>query len=237
MPPSGSSSRSRSAFTLIELLTVLAVLAILATISIGAVRGAKERASIAQARSELAALAAALEEFKRLYGDYPQLGEFSQAPATPTGVTAALPNGAGPGLSTAQAKLFNCLTGVFGPRAFTNADRINGPNLLPPQFADAVKYINGSLTNQYLVPVSNAPNPPTKTEQNVSLLDPWGHRYLYYYKNARNAAGWQAPGYVLYSAGRTLAANGTQTPPINPTTGLPLATQSAEMVDNIYANP
>jgi prepilin-type N-terminal cleavage/methylation domain-containing protein len=236
MPLSGSSSRHRSAFTLIELLTVIAVVAILATITITAVRGAKERAAIAQARGELASLAAALEEFKRLYGDYPQLGEFGQAPATPTGATAALPNGTGPGLSTAQAKLFNCLTGVFGPRSFSNADRINGPNLLPPQFADA-KHLNGTLTNNYLVPVSNAPNPPSKQEQNVSLVDPWGRRYLYYYKNARSAANWQAAGYVLYSAGRTLAANGTQTPPINPTTGLPLATQTAEMADNIYANP
>ena len=230
MPLSGPSSRHRSAFTLIELLTVIAVLAILTTISIGAVRGAKERASIAQARAELGSLATALEDFKRLYGDYPQLGGFSQAPATPSAPTT------GPGVSTAQAKLFNCLTGVLGPTKFANGDRINGPNLLPPQFADS-KYINGTLTNQYLVPVSNAPNPPSKQEQNVCLVDPWGHRYLYYYKNAGRAAQWQAAGYVLYSAGRTLAANGTQTPPINPATGLPLATQSAEMADNIYANP
>lgn len=224
-------------FTLIEVLTAIAVVAILTSISIGAVRGAKERANIARARSDLAALVTALEEFKRLYGDYPQTGEFAQAPATPTGATAVLPNGSGPGLNTAQAKFFNCLTGVFGPRAFTNSDRLSGPNLLPPQFADANKYINGTLTNQFLVPVSNAPNPPSKVEQNVSLLDPWGHRYLYYYKNARNPNQWQATGYVLYSAGRTLAVNGTQTPPITINTGLMLATQSAEMADNIYANP
>ena len=42
---------------------------------------------------------------------------------------------------------------------------------------------------------------------------------------------------MLYSAGRTLAANGTQTAPINLTTGLLLPTQTAEMADNIYANP
>jgi prepilin-type N-terminal cleavage/methylation domain-containing protein len=230
--------RDRAAgFTLIELLTAIAVLAILMTIGIGSVRGARERANIARARSDLAALATALEEFKRIYGDYPQLGEFTQAPATPTGATPTLPNGTGPGLTTAQAKLFNCLTGVFGARSFSNSDRLNGPNLLPPQFADANKYINGTLTNQYLVPVSNAPNPPSKQEQNVSLLDPWGRRYLYYYKNARNPNQWQAPSYVLFSAGRLVAANGTQTPPITVTTGLLLATQTAEMADNIYANP
>ncbi|MDO8542869.1 MAG: prepilin-type N-terminal cleavage/methylation domain-containing protein [Opitutaceae bacterium] len=223
------------AFTLVELLTSMAVLAILATITIGAVRGVKERASIAQARADLAALSTALEEFKRHFGDYPQLGEFGQAPATPTGVSATMPNGSGPGINTVPAKLFNCLTGVFGARAFGNADRVNGPNFLPPQLA-ARNRINGNLTTSYLVPVSNVPNPPSKTEQNVSLLDPWGRRYLYYYKNARNPNNWQATGYVLFSAGSRVAANGTQTPPINVQTGIFLPTQTPEMVDNIYSH-
>lgn len=244
MSPARPSRRCRSVlvrfpgcgFTLVELLTSIAVIAILGTFAIGAVRGAKERGNIARARADLAAFSTALEEFKRIYGDYPQTGEFTQAPVTPTGVTATLPNGVGPGLNTAQAKLFNALTGVFGARAFSTADRLNGPNLLPPQFADAKKYINGTLTAQFLVPVSNAPNPPTKVEQNVSILDPWGRRYVYYYKNARNPNAWQATGYVLYSAGRVVAASGTQTPSITVTSGLMLATQTAEMSDNIYAN-
>jgi prepilin-type N-terminal cleavage/methylation domain-containing protein len=221
------------AFTLLELLAVIAVLAILATFTVGAIRGAGERANMARARAQLAALAAALEEFKRLYGDYPQTGEFPQAAATPTGVSATMPNGVGPGFNFAQAKLFNALTGVYGARGFGNADRLNGPNLL-----EVAKFtVNGTLMNNFLVPVSNAPNPPSKPEQNVTLLDPWGRRYLYYYKNARMPNAWQASGYVLYSAGRVVAANGTQTPPIAVTTGLMLATQTAEMADNIYANP
>lgn len=229
-------SRRTSAFTLVELLSAIAIVALLAAIAFGAVRGARERANIARARADLAALAAALEEFKRLYGDYPQLGEFGQAPVTPTGHSTTLPNGAGPGFPTAQAKLFNCLTGVFGPRGFTNSDRLNGPNFLPPQLTDE-RHINGTLTNAFLVPASNAPNPPAKPEQNASLVDPWGRRYLYYYKNARTPAAWQASGYILYSAGPTVAANGTQTPPLAPATGLMLATQTAEMADNLYATP
>jgi len=222
-----SAAAHAGAFTLLELLTVIAVTAILAAFAIGAIRGANERANIARARSELAALATALEEFKRLYGDYPQTGEFTQASATPTLETT------GPGVQTAQAKLFNALTGVFGPRGFANADRLNGPN-----FLDIAKLrVNGSLTNQFLVPVTNAPNPPAKPEQNACLMDPWGRRYLYYYKNARNPNQWQVPGYVLFSAGRTVAANGAQTPPLTVTTGLMLTTQTAEMADNLYATP
>ena len=220
------------AFTLLELLAVIAVLALLGTFTMGAIRSTRERANVAQAKAQLAALATALEEFKRLYGDYPQTGEFQQAAATPTGITATQPNGSPPG-NVAQMKLFNALTGVYGARGFGNADRLNGPNLL-----EVGKFtLNGSLMNNFLVPVSNAPNPPSKPEQNVSLLDPWGRRYLYYYKNARMPNAWQATGYVLYSAGRVVAANGTQTPPIAVTTGLMLATQTAEMADNIYANP
>jgi prepilin-type N-terminal cleavage/methylation domain-containing protein len=214
-------------FTLLEVLTVIAIIAILATLTVGAVRGAKERANFAKARSELSALATALEQFKVLYGDYPQTGEFGQASATPTAITT------GPGINSAQAKLFNCLTGVFGARAFANNNRLAGPNLL-----EVGKFtVNGTLTNQFLMPVSNTPNPPSKPEMNACLLDPWGRRYLYYYKNARTPVAWQATGYVLYSAGPTVAVNGTQTPPITVTSGLMLATQTAEMADNIYANP
>ncbi len=217
----------RPGFTLIELLSAIAVVAILMAISIGAVQGAREQAYIARARGELSALATALEEYKRLYGDYPQTGGLTQASATPTLVTT------GPGINTAQAALFNCLTGVFGPNGFNPVNRLNGPNLI-----EVGKFtINGTLTTQFLVPTSNAPNPPTKREQNACLLDPWGRRYLYYYKNPRSPNNWQSPGYVLYSAGATVATNGGQTPPITVTTGLMLATQSAEMADNLYANP
>ncbi len=214
-------------FTLLEVLTSIAVIAILVTISIGAIRGVVERSKIARTRGELAALVTALEQFRRLYGDYPQTGGLAQASATPSSDTT------GPGVSTAQAKLFNCLTGVFGARDLTN--RLAGPNLL-----EVGRFATNPLVlpNQFGTLISNAPNPPTKSEINACLIDPWGRRYLYYYKNPRDPNSWQATGFVLYSAGPRVAANGSQTPPLNPTTGLMLATQSAEMADNVYAtNP
>ena len=222
LPVRGCREAAAGGFTLLELLTVIAVVAILATLAIGAIRGAKQRGMIARTRGELAALSSALEQFKALHGDYPQTGGFSQAPATPTAT------GTGPGTSTAQAKLFNALTGALGAKM----GALSGANLIEvSRFT-----VNGTLTNQFLIPVSNGRTAPTKVEQNACLVDPWGRRYSYYYKSSNNPAGWQATGYVLYSPGEKVAANGTQTAPLNPTSGLLLATQTAEMLDNIYAN-
>jgi prepilin-type N-terminal cleavage/methylation domain-containing protein len=221
--PLAQRRRGRPGFTLLELLTVLAVIAILGAITLTAIHGVRQRVNIARAKAELAALATALEEFRRHHGDYPQLGEYSQAPVTPAGANI------GPGLATAQAKLFNCLTGLFGAREFGSPTRLNGPN-----FLDAGRFsLNGTLTNRFHVPASPQ---SAAVEENIALLDPWGRRYLYYYKDARNPAQWQAPGYVLYSAGARIGANGDQTP-LAPHTGLFPALPTPGMADNIYANP
>jgi prepilin-type N-terminal cleavage/methylation domain-containing protein len=219
---SASRAPTSRAFSLIELLTVMAVMAILGGIAVGAIKGAKQRASLARARGELAALGTALEEYKRVYGDYPQLFDVAQAALTPTTTTN------GPGFNTAQSKLFNCLTGVFGPRGFTNPDRVNGPN-----FLDVGKFtVNGTVANTFLVPTIPSPGqPPVKIEQNLGLLDPWGRYYVYYYKSTRNAALWQAPSYILYSVG----PDGAHTAPAN--TGIWSAAQLAATnnADNVYA--
>ncbi|HWL14696.1 MAG TPA: type II secretion system protein GspG [Opitutus sp.] len=72
MRASSLSVPSRRAFTLIELLAVLAIVAILAAILIGAGRGAAEAGRRGRAKAELAAIAAALESYKRELGDYPR---------------------------------------------------------------------------------------------------------------------------------------------------------------------
>ncbi|MEY2880829.1 MAG: hypothetical protein RLZZ15_3209 [Verrucomicrobiota bacterium] len=230
MSPPRPESR-HAAFTLVELLTVAALVALLAGIAVGALRGGKGRAAQARARSELAALTNALEEFKRHYGDYPQLGDFASignlTPANTTG---------GPGTGTSQAKLFNCLTGVFGPRGFTAADRVNGPSLL-----DVGRFVvnPAQLAATFQVPVvPGAGQAPVKTEQNAGLLDPWGRYYVYYYKSARAPGNWQAPAYVLYSAGPPLPPPlATTTPaPIATNTGLPVAV-SANTAGYLFATP
>ncbi len=77
---------------------MLAILGVLAGIVIGVGRLAGERGRIARAKAELAALAAALDDYKRLHGDYPQ----------------AAPDNT-PGGETAGRALYAALNGQRGP--------------------------------------------------------------------------------------------------------------------------
>lgn len=71
--PRSSVLRARSsAFTLLELLAVIAIIAVLTSIVIRVGRRASEAGKVARAKAELAALSAALEGYRRQYGDYPR---------------------------------------------------------------------------------------------------------------------------------------------------------------------
>lgn len=67
-----SSSRPQRAFTLLELLAVITIIALLASMVIGVGRRANEAGRVARAKTELALLAAALADYQRIHGDYPQ---------------------------------------------------------------------------------------------------------------------------------------------------------------------
>src|SRR4051812_15204943 len=77
LAPAGANPQ-RAAFTLLEVLAVVALMAILSAIVFGLGRRALETGRAARARAELAVIAAALESYKRAYGDYPRTGDPAQ---------------------------------------------------------------------------------------------------------------------------------------------------------------
>lgn len=70
--------KTKSGFTIVELLIVIVVIAILAAISIVAYNGMQARSRDAKRSSDVANITKALESYKAIYGVYPQ--------ETPTGV-------------------------------------------------------------------------------------------------------------------------------------------------------
>lgn len=219
---SGGGSLSEGAFTLIELLLVTAIIVTLAAFAVGGIFGAKQRAAVARSKAELSLIAQALEDYKRHYGDYPQTGSAAQAAAVV---------GATIGATQAQALLFNALTGVYAPTNFTA--RVNGPTLIEVSKFSLEQPLTAAQLTTFAVATGS---PPTKPVVANSFIDPWGNRYLYYYKRAAPAgvaSPWQAPSYVLYSAG----PDGLQSPP-NVNTGIYTGTTQTTVTnaDNLYAD-
>jgi prepilin-type N-terminal cleavage/methylation domain-containing protein len=203
-----SDSRVRlAAFTLIELLTVIAIIGILAAITFGVSKGVTERAAISTAKGELAALAAALENYKRQYGDYPQTGGTAPAVVNPTAVITT---------ASAQSLFFNALAGKFGPK------------LAPLQ--NSKTFVEFAKFN---LETANFPVQTNTTDVANAFLDPWGRRYVYRYRDTASPATWTAPSYVLFSVGPDgLTKNVTSDP--SPAGVVDYA--DVNNADNIYAN-
>lgn len=193
------------AFTLIELLTVIAIIGILAGITFGIAKGVQEKSAISNARTELATIATALDAYKRQYGDYPQTGAATQAAPDPTtAITTA----------AAQAKFFNALAGKLGPRMTA----MNGKIFL--------------TLAQHSLETTNLPDSTNDTEVANALLDPWGRRYYYYYKDHTAVNNWSQPSYILFSGG----PDGVSGVTVNAGTGVENTTAADKAADNIYAN-
>lgn len=213
--PRAYPARRCPAFTLLEVLSAIAVIALLFALSIGIVRGARQRTALARTKSELSLLAVALETYKRHYGDYPQSGPSAANSQRITGTS-------GPGLGAAQAVLFNALTGAVAP----DGTAVNGPMCVEISKLGLELDIN---PGQFAVPLGT---PPVKPRVNNAFVDAWGNRYLYFYRRS-NAVPWDAPGYVLFSAGPDGAAS---TLP-NARGVFSGATQSSgDNADNLYAD-
>lgn len=83
VPPASISPGAHNAhggFTLIELLVVLAILAVLASLILGIAGHVQQSAAVRRTGAELAALTAALENYRADQGDYPTNGNAGLGP-------------------------------------------------------------------------------------------------------------------------------------------------------------
>lgn len=206
-------SSPQRAFTLLELLAVIAIIALLTGIVIGVGRRASESGKIARAKAELAVISAALESYKRQYGDYPQAGATNFALPT-----TELNEG------HANVRLYNALTGYYGPRLNELAPRGRA-------FIELARFSTETAAAGMATALS------TGSERNA-LLDPWGNRYVYYYRSNAGANAWQNPSYVLYSVGPDGArADATEVScHAAPTNAGIVDFDDPRNADNIYAN-
>ncbi len=235
----------RSAFTLIELLTVVAVIAILAGIAFGVLRGVGQQAKVNRATAELASLTTSLEAYKKYFGDYPWVVTGNE-----TAPHQINPNADGftPTANDRAYHLFRALGGRLAPKR--TAPAINNAGIVQRQIdRDGTMvdkytrpFIDFSLFTLERVTEGTAPagslilpepttDPTTDDPDFVNaLLDPWGNRYLYYYRNLTSPNAWKSGSYVFYSAG----PDGEASPPsTNGTLPDPVGIDA----DNIYATP
>jgi general secretion pathway protein G len=202
---------SARAFTLIELLTVISIIAILSAISLNVVKGVKERASVGQAKAELAALSQALEMYKLQYGDYPQTGMTADTVTVPA---------TSPTSAKVQYRFFNALAGKYGP---TLASITSGKC-----FVELARFA------LYSTAAADMPAPTGNTPVSNAFLDPWGQTYIYYYKTV-GGTSWTSPSYVLFSVGPDGVKADTDISPAG-VVNYDAATMDPKNLDNIYAN-
>lgn len=106
---------ARDAFTLIELLVVITIIAILAGLTLSFMGYVNRKGAEARARTEVAALSAAIDAFKLEFGKYP---------ASPTTLYAELTGGSGATINTNKKVFFEPTPGMV-----TNVT--NGPFIDP----------------------------------------------------------------------------------------------------------
>lgn len=141
----------RAAFTLIELLTVITIIAILMGLLFPAIAIVKEQARKAQAKADVAGIAAAVKQYYTEYGKYP-IG------SQPSGQDTLF------GDKVSNKELFNILRNIYSG---------TGANYNPR----GIVFFEGRMASNAESPRAGFVPSDAKTGSPGSFVDPWGQEY------------------------------------------------------------
>lgn len=187
------------AFTLIELLTVIAIIGVLAGITFGAASAISRKAKVDKAKVEMATIAQALEAYKQAYGDYPYISTNDKNPK-------ALAKPTVPDPDDRAYQFLRALLGRLDPKgnAFkntSNAEKYRKATLDSTRFALERTATSDAPSSWEILPEFVASNSSNDKDFANALVDPWGNRYVYLYKEKSAVNDWKQPSFVLMSAG------------------------------------
>jgi len=177
-------SYSHRGFTLVEVLTVVAIIVILMGLTLGISGFVQDKAARARAEGEIAAMEAALEQFRIDNGGYPFTdpnGENHLSATNPNDVADTMHEGSAPPLAdmrSASELLFRALYGVDENGDIVGKTYFN----FPPSMLEGVD--------------GDDFNPADVT----AILDPWGNPYGYYVPHSLDQSTMaKNPTFDLYS--------------------------------------
>jgi len=200
-----SQNPCHNAFTLIELILVVGVIIVLTGLVLSTVGYARKKGARARAETEIAAMAAACENYKADNAVYPRDPTANTATDTLNARTMIDPANANVALYTAASLvLYRALSGDRNlDRMVTAADEnynIDGTALTPPLT---------QLPQSYLAFKSNMLSPSGGSGNVTALADPFGNAYGYSTANQYDANTGFNPTFDLWS---TAAAAPSPTP-------------------------
>ena len=174
---------ARRGFTLIEMLVVIAIIAILAGMLLPALAAAKKKAKIAQARTEMANLVAAITQYHATYGRYPGNKEATDSlndncpdftfGTKDTGWTGATPVGTSLNTGSYQANNSQVMAILLNLETYPN----NGSDTCNKNFArnpQKVVFYNAKRVSGTAVNGVGS----SGVGDDLVFRDPWGNPYI-----------------------------------------------------------